>query len=35
LLALAVRHDGTFVTFDGSIAGNAVHGATKRHLIAL
>jgi toxin-antitoxin system PIN domain toxin len=35
LLALAVRHDGTFVTFDGSIAINAVHGAVKRHLTAL
>ena len=35
LLALAVRHDGTFVTFDGSIAVNAVHGAAKRHLAVL
>lgn len=35
LLALAVRHDGTFVTFDSSIAVNAVHGAVKRHLTAL
>jgi predicted nucleic acid-binding protein len=35
LLALAVRHDGTFVTFDGSIAIKAVHGAVKRHLTTL
>ena len=35
LLALAVRHHGTFVTFDGSIAVNAVHGAVKRHLTTL
>jgi len=35
LLALAVRHDGTLVTFDGSIAINAVHGAGKRHLATL
>ncbi len=35
LLALAVRHDGAFVTFDGSIAVNAVHGAVKRHLTTL
>jgi uncharacterized protein len=35
LLALAVRHDGTFVTFDRSIALDAVRGATRRHLAAL
>ena len=35
LLALAVRHEGTFVTFDRSIALEAVRGATKRHLAAL
>jgi uncharacterized protein len=35
LLALAVRHGGRFVTFDGSIARDAVHGATSRHLLQL
>ena len=35
LLALAVRHDGTFVTFDGGIAVDAVHGAGRRHLTSL
>ena len=35
LLALAVRHDGTFVTFDGAIAVDAVHGAGRRHLTSL
>ena len=35
LLSLAVRHDGTFVTFDESIAVNAVHGALRRHLTTL
>lgn len=32
LLALAVRHGGRFVTFDASIARDAVHGATSQHL---
>jgi uncharacterized protein len=35
LLALAVRHGGRFVTFDGSIAKDAVHGATSRHQLQL
>jgi toxin-antitoxin system PIN domain toxin len=35
LLALAVRHGGRFVTFDGSIARDAVHGATSQHLLQL
>jgi len=32
LLALAVRHDGRFVTFDRRIAIGAVPGAESRHL---
>jgi len=35
LLALAVHHDGCFVSFDASIPRTAVRGAEKRHLIAL
>lgn len=35
LLALAVRHKGRFVTFDHSVARDAVHGAGKQHLVAL
>lgn len=35
LLALAVAHDGRFVTFDQSIALTAVPGATKQHLATL
>jgi hypothetical protein len=35
LLALAVRRGGTFVTFDTSIAVNAIRGAEKRHLTVL
>ena len=35
LLALAVRHGGRFVTFDASIALNAIKGASKRHLVVL
>jgi toxin-antitoxin system PIN domain toxin len=35
LLALAVRHGGRFVTFDASIARDAVHGATRQHLLQL
>jgi len=35
LLALAVRHAGRFVTFDASIALDAVAGAEKKHLLAL
>ena len=32
LLALAVRHRGRLVTFDESIAVDAIRGATKKHL---
>ena len=35
LLALAVRHDGRFVTFDRSIPLNLVPGAETRHLTCL
>ena len=35
LLALAVRHGGRLVTFDGAIARNAVVDAGPRHLFAL
>ena len=35
LLALAVRHGGCFVTFDGSVARDAVTGADLTHLVAL
>ena len=32
LLALAVRHEGTFVTLDHKVPISAVHQATERHL---
>ncbi len=35
LLALAVRHGGRFVTFDGRIPLDAVPGATPEHLMVL
>lgn len=35
LLALAVRHDGRFVTFDAPVSLGAVRGAEKKHLLAL
>ena len=35
LLALAVRHKGSFVTFDASIATSAVHGFEKSHLVVI
>ena len=35
LLASAVHRDGRFVTLDGSIALNAVRGATKKHLVVI
>jgi len=35
LLALAVKHNGTLVTFDQNIPLNAVHGATAHHLRVL
>jgi toxin-antitoxin system PIN domain toxin len=35
LLALAVKHHGRLVTFDGAIPIRAVHGAASRHLTIL
>ena len=35
LLALAVRHDGGFATFDDSVPLSAVTSAKARHLVAL
>lgn len=35
LLALAVWHGGRFVTFDGSVAREAVHGAQAQHVVRL
>lgn len=35
LLALAVKHGGRLVTFDGSIAREAIRGAERRHLLQL
>jgi toxin-antitoxin system PIN domain toxin len=35
LLALAVRHDGQFVTFDGAVSSDAVRGARKENLLHL
>lgn len=35
LLALAVKHGGRLVTFDSQLALSAVHGAQKKHLVAL
>jgi toxin-antitoxin system PIN domain toxin len=35
LLALAVRHQGRFVTFDARVNGAAVRGAKPRHLVLL
>ncbi|HET9822291.1 MAG TPA: TA system VapC family ribonuclease toxin [Burkholderiaceae bacterium] len=35
LLALAVRHGGRLVTFDGQIPMSAVHGAAARHLVCI
>jgi toxin-antitoxin system PIN domain toxin len=35
LLALAVRHNGRFVTFDGGIALHAVRRATVKNLLVL
>ncbi len=35
LLALAVRHDGRFVTFDAAMSVDAVRGAVKAHLVTL
>ena len=35
LLALAVAHDGRFVTFDRSLSLTTVHGATEEHLTVL
>lgn len=35
LLALAVRHNGQFVTFDASVSVDAIRSAEKRHLLTL
>lgn len=35
LLALAIKHDGRFVTFDASIPVSAVCGAAQEHLVVL
>ena len=35
LLALAVRHEGQFVTFDKSVAIDAIRGSQKKHLLTL
>ena len=35
LLALAVKHGGRLVTFDGGVAMSAVKGAKPRHIVAL
>jgi toxin-antitoxin system PIN domain toxin len=35
LLALAVRHGGQFVTFDGSVSLDPITGAGKKHLVCL
>ena len=35
LLALAVRHEGRFVTFDRSVAIDAIRGSQKKHLLTL
>ena len=35
LLALAMAHDGRFVTFDRSLSLASVHGATDEHLTVL
>lgn len=35
LLALAVKHNGRFVTFDRAIRATAVVGATAKHLIQI
>ena len=35
LLALAVRRDGLFVTFDAAVAPGAIVGADRRHVVSL
>jgi toxin-antitoxin system PIN domain toxin len=35
LLALVVRHQGRFVSFDDSIPLSAIRGAAKRHVVTL
>ena len=35
LLALAVKHGGRLITFDGKIPLSAVHGAKKHHVLVL
>jgi predicted nucleic acid-binding protein len=35
LLALAVRRGGVFASFDAAVPLSAVHGAARRHLLAV
>ena len=35
LLALAVRHNGQFVTFDTSVSVDAIRSAGKKHILTL
>lgn len=35
LLALAVHHDGRFITFDGTVPASAVVKARKNHLVVI
>ena len=35
LLAVAIAHNGQFVTFDRSFSLSSVHGATEEHLTIL
>lgn len=35
LVALAVQHDGRFVTFDASVSPEAIKGARKDHILVL
>jgi len=35
LLALAVRHNGQFITFDASVSLDAIRSAEKKHLLIL
>jgi len=35
LLALAVRHDGQFITFDTSVSTDAIRSARNKHLLTL
>jgi predicted nucleic acid-binding protein len=35
LLALAVRHNGKFITLDASVSLDAIRSAEKKHLVTL